>query len=73
MSTRMYCAYCGSRLHTITNCPKTWGGQARRNAMRCGYCGSREHNIAACPKTFSGSAARAWHPDDVADDFVKDR
>ncbi len=41
--------------------------------MHCSYCDSREHNIAACPKTFDGNAARAWYPDDVADEFIKDR
>ena len=69
----MRCSYCGSALHTIVNCPKTWDGSSNRLHMRCSYCGSKEHNIAACPKTFDGSAARAWYPDDVADDFVKDR
>lgn len=69
----MRCTYCGSNLHTVVNCPKTWGGQANRRAMRCAYCGSREHTIRACPKTWGGSAARKWYPDDRADDFVKDR
>lgn len=69
----MYCSYCGSRRHTVVNCPKTAGGQARRLHMRCGYCGAKDHNIQACPKTFAGNAARAWHPDDVADDFIRDR
>ena len=69
----MRCGYCGSSRHTLANCPKTWGGQANRNAMRCSYCGSREHNVEACPKTWSGNAARAWHPESVANHFVKDR
>lgn len=68
----MRCTYCGSHLHTEPNCPKTWNGQANRHSMRCVYCGSQKHNVAACPKTFSGNAARAWHPDTVEDDFVKD-
>lgn len=68
----MRCAYCGSQLHTVTNCPRTWGGSARRQKMRCAYCGSHEHEVKACPKTFSGSAARAWHPETVADHFILD-
>ncbi len=68
----MRCTYCGSTLHTATNCPKTWGGSANRNNMHCTYCGSKEHNVKACPKTFSGNAARKWHPDSVKDDFIKD-
>lgn len=69
----MHCGYCGAKTHTIVNCPKTAGGQSNRLHMRCSYCGSREHNIGACPKTFNGNAARAWYPDDVANDFIKDR
>ena len=69
----MRCTYCGSNLHTKRNCPKTAGGQSNRLHMRCGYCGRRDHEIEACPKTFGGNAARAWHPDSVADYFVKDR
>lgn len=46
----MWCAYCGSNQHEIENCPKTWGGQANRNAMRCTYCGARDHNYSSCPK-----------------------
>lgn len=72
MSKVMFCSYCGSRQHTITNCPKTWQGQANRNRMYCTYCGSREHNIAACPKTYSGNAARTWDDESVQDDFVED-
>jgi hypothetical protein len=26
----MRCSYCGSELHTVENCPKTWGGSANR-------------------------------------------
>jgi len=69
----MFCTYCWSKQHTIKNCPKTWAGSSRRAGMRCSYCGSTEHNIKACPKTWHGSAVRAWHPDTVADDFIKDR
>ena len=68
----MYCVYCGSKKHTVKNCPKTWGGSARRAHMHCSYCGSNEHNVNACPKTWGGNAARAWHPESVADDFIKD-
>ena len=46
----MWCSYCGSNLHTIENCPKTWGGQSNRNKMRCSYCGSNKHNIGGCYK-----------------------
>lgn len=68
----MYCSYCGSRFHTITNCPKTWGGQANRNKMRCSYCGSNKHLIEACPKTWGGSADRQWNEDKIRDSFVRD-
>lgn len=60
-------------LHTVANCPKTWGGSANRRVMRCSYCGRKDHNIEACPKTFEGNAARAWHEETVADHFVRDR
>lgn len=53
----MRCGYCGSGLHTAANCPKSWGGSARRNAMRCTYCGGRDHTINACPKTAGSSKA----------------
>jgi hypothetical protein len=69
----MRCEYCGSNLHTITNCPKTASGQGNRNRMRCVYCGSRDHNIEAFPKTWGGNAAIAWRPETVKDYFVKDR
>lgn len=68
----MRCSFCGSHLHTVENCPKTWGGSANRARMHCSYCGSNKHNVNACPKTFSGSANREWHEDSVADDFIKD-
>lgn len=68
----MYCNYCRSDEHTVTNCPSTAAGQANRRHMYCSYCGAKTHNIEACPKTWNGSAARVWYPDDVADSFVKD-
>ena len=68
----MSCSYCGSSQHTLPNCPKTYKGQASRRAMRCSYCGSKDHNVRACPKTWRGNAARAWHEDDVKDDFIRD-
>jgi hypothetical protein len=68
----MRCSYCGKKTHTIKNCPSTANGQSNRLHMFCTYCGSKQHNITACPKTFSGNAARAWHPNNVADDFVED-
>jgi hypothetical protein len=46
----MWCSYCGCNLHTVENCPKTWGGQGNRNNMRCSYCGSNKHNIGGCYK-----------------------
>ena len=69
----MRCTYCGSKFHTITNCPKTFGGSISRIHMRCTYCGERTHNIEACPKTYSGSSARKWNPESVADNFVLDK
>ena len=68
----MRCTYCGSNQHTELNCPKTWGGSVNRLKMYCTYCGSIKHNVPACPKTFSGNADRTWHPEKVANDFVKD-
>lgn len=68
----MYCSYCGSKLHTIVNCPKTWGGQANRSNMRCSYCGSNKHLIEACPKTWGGSANRQWNENKIKDSFIKD-
>lgn len=69
----MRCTYCGSHLHTIANCPQTWGGSTRRQSMRCSYCGASDHNVNACPKTWEGSARRAWHEEEVRDDFVRDK
>ncbi|GAH47102.1 unnamed protein product [marine sediment metagenome] len=68
----MYCRYCGSHNHTIKNCPKTHSGSINRLHMKCAYCGSKEHNIDACPKTFHGNAMRAWHPDKISNNFIKD-
>lgn len=73
MGEGMRCGYCGSNLHTITNCPKTFSGSANRNRMRCSYCGGRDHSVDACPKTWGGNAARTWHPEKIKDHFVKDR
>lgn len=67
------CTYCRSPRHTTVNCPKTWGGQARRAQMRCAYCGDTSHNVAACPKTYEGSARRQWNPQTVEDDFIQDK
>lgn len=72
MAIVMWCSYCGSHAHTFANCPKTWGGSARRLHMRCAYCGGRNHDIEACPKTFAGNAARKVDPESVADYFVLD-
>lgn len=69
----MRCSYCGSNLHTVENCPKTWNGQANRAQMRCSYCGARDHNVNACPKTFGGNASRKWNEEEIEDDFVKDK
>ncbi len=69
----MRCSYCGSPLHTVAHCPKTWSGSVARRQLCCTYCGAHDHAVAACPKTWSGNAARAWHPDTVADHFVKDK
>lgn len=69
----MHCTYCGSYLHTIALCPKTYSGSARRAALRCTYCGARDHDVKACPKTFEGNVARAWHEGSVVDHFIKDR
>jgi len=69
----MYCGYCGSNLHTVKNCPKTWSGSSNRSHMRCTYCGGTDHNVKACPKTWGGSSAMAWHQRTVEDHFVKDK
>lgn len=68
----MRCTFCGSNLHTIKNCPKTWNGSANRNNLHCSYCGSNKHSIKGCPKTFEGSANRAWHPDLIQNEFISD-
>lgn len=50
MYNRLHCGYCGAGTHTTKLCPKTWGGQAARNALRCSYCGGRDHSNQSCPK-----------------------
>lgn len=69
----MRCTYCRRPGHTESLCPKTHAGSVARQHLRCSYCGGRDHDVQACPKTHAGSAARAWHPDSVADHFIKDR
>jgi hypothetical protein len=69
----MYCSYCGSKQHTVANCPKTAQGSLNRTGMRCSYCGDKNHNVKACPKTAKGNAARTWDPNSVANDFVLDK
>jgi len=69
----MHCTYCGSKRHTKTNCPKTRQGSCNRMHMRCTYCGSKHHNVEACPETLAGSAQRTFSPDNVKDNFVKDK
>jgi predicted amidophosphoribosyltransferase len=68
----MYCTYCGSKLHNVNLCPKTWSGSAKRANLRCSYCGSHEHDVKACPKTWGGNAARTWNEDKISDHFIKD-
>jgi len=68
----MRCSFCGSNLHTIKNCPKTFSGQSNRRNMRCAYCESKQHTIEACPKTWKGSSNLAWHKDKIEDDFILD-
>ncbi|HBY2553800.1 TPA: hypothetical protein MIT31_25965 [Klebsiella pneumoniae] len=61
------CTYCGSRLHTQANCPKTWGGSSRRANLRCSYCGLSGHNSNACPHNASSGRRRSLN-----DDFTLD-
>ncbi len=61
------CTYCGSTLHTVANCPKTWSGSARRANLRCGYCGQSGHNSSACPHNASSARRR-----NLSDDFHLD-
>lgn len=68
----MRCGYCGSYEHTIKLCPRTYAGSVARMHLRCTYCGGRDHDVQACPKTHDGNAARAFHPETVADHFVRD-
>jgi hypothetical protein len=44
------CTYCGSALHTVNLCPKTYAGSSARVHLRCTYCGGRDHNYEGCPK-----------------------
>lgn len=69
----MRCTYCGSPLHTVTNCPQTWAGAGRRAAMRCSHCGAPDHKVRACPQTYEGSARRASDEDSIKDEFVRDK
>jgi hypothetical protein len=48
------CAYCGSHLHDLGYCPKTWEGQINRGRLYCEYCRGRDHNTDACPKKWAG-------------------
>lgn len=69
----MYCSYCGSREHTIKNCPKTWSGQANRASMRCSYCGSKKHILKTCPKTFQGNGNMSpWNKHKFKNDYIED-
>ncbi|UIN00034.1 hypothetical protein [Yersinia ruckeri] len=52
------CTYCGSRLHTVANCPKTWEGSSRRHSLHCGYCGAQGHTSTACPHNASSGTRR---------------
>lgn len=72
LSDPMYCTYCGSKKHTLKNCPKTNPGQANRRNMFCTYCGSKKHNLQACPKTNDGQAARRNREEDYEDNYIKD-
>lgn len=60
---KMSCTYCGSRQHTIKNCPKTWAGGSNRQQLRCGYCGEAGHNSMACPHNASASRRRKLNDD----------
>lgn len=61
------CTYCGSHLHTVVNCPNTWGGSSRRVSLRCSYCGKSGHNSSACPHNASSGRRRS-----LSDDFHLD-
>lgn len=52
------CTYCESRLHTVANCPETWGGSSRRHSLHCGYCGAHGHTSKACPHNASSANRR---------------
>lgn len=57
------CTYCGSRLHTVANCPKTWGGSSRRANLSCGYCGQSGHNSNARPRNATVGPRRTLNDD----------
>lgn len=61
------CTFCGSQLHTLSNCPKTHGGSARRANLHCGYCGGSGHTSSACPHNASSARRR-----NLNDDFYLD-
>ncbi len=61
------CTYCGSHLHTVANCPNTWGGSSSRVSLRCSYCGKSGHNSSACPHNASSGRRRS-----LSDDFHLD-
>jgi hypothetical protein len=48
------CSYCGSHLHDIEYCLKTWNGQGNRVHLKCNYCGSKKHNTDACKSKWPG-------------------
>ncbi|HCT8595656.1 TPA: hypothetical protein OUA47_000133 [Klebsiella oxytoca] len=50
-------------MHTVANCPKTWGGSSRRANLRCGYCGQSGHNSSACPRNATAGRRRTLNDD----------
>lgn len=55
------CTYCGSRLHTVANCPETWSGSSHRHSLHCGYCGycgAQGYTSKACPHNASSARRR---------------
>lgn len=68
----MRCNFCGSERHTERNCPATWQGQESRRRMVCAFCWKKGHTEKACPETWQGNAARAFNPESIADEFIKD-
>lgn len=53
---KAHCTYCGSKLHDIRTCPKTWAGSFNRWTLRCSYCGGRDHDEQACRKRHTSRA-----------------